>query len=100
LDSESDADAIRFNFLHSHGTALYVVPRGREIGADLEFIRSDLEAEQIAERFFSHSEIVTLRALPLSLRKYAFLLCWTRKEAYIKARGEGLSMHLDQFDVR
>jgi 4'-phosphopantetheinyl transferase len=99
LDSESDADAIRFNLSHSHGTALYAVTRGREIGVDLEFIRSDLEAEQIAERFFSHSENVTLRALPLRLRKYAFFLCWTRKEAYIKARGEGLSMPLDQFDV-
>ena len=97
--SESDADAIRFNLSHSHGKALYAVSRGREIGVDLEFIRGDLEAEQIAERFFSHSEIETLRALPLSLRKHAFFLCWTRKEAYIKARGEGLSLPLDQFDV-
>ena len=64
LVSESGADAIRFNLSHSHGTALYAVTRGREIGVDLEFIRCDLEAEQIAERFFSHSEIVALRALP------------------------------------
>lgn len=99
LVSESDLDAIRFNLSHSHGEALYAVSRGREIGVDLEFIRGDLEAEQIAERFFSHSENETLRALPLSLRRYAFFLCWTRKEAYIKARGEGLSMPLDQFDV-
>jgi 4'-phosphopantetheinyl transferase len=99
LVSESEADAIRFNLSHSHGTALYAVSRGREIGVDLEFIRCDLEAEQIAERFFSHSEIETLRALPPSLRKYAFFLCWTRKEAYIKARGEGLSLALDQFEV-
>jgi 4'-phosphopantetheinyl transferase len=99
LASESDADALRFNLSHSHGKALYAVSRGREIGVDLEFIRDDLESEQIAERFFSHREIETLRALPLSLRKYAFFLCWTRKEAYIKARGEGLSLPLDQFDV-
>ena len=72
LASESGADAIRFNLSHSHGMALYAVTRGREVGVDLEFIRCDLEAEQIAERFFSHSEIVTLRALPPSLRKYAF----------------------------
>jgi 4'-phosphopantetheinyl transferase len=99
LASESGADAIRFNLSHSHGTALYALTRGRELGVDLEFIRCDLEAEQIAERFFSHSEIVALRSLPLAVRKYAFFLCWTRKEAYIKARGEGLSMPLDQFDV-
>jgi 4'-phosphopantetheinyl transferase len=99
LVSESGADKIRFNLSHSHGTALYAVTCGREIGVDLEFIRCDLEAEQIAERFFSRREIVTLRALPLHLRKCAFFLCWTRKEAYIKARGEGLSMPLDQFDV-
>ena len=99
LASEPGADAIRFNLSHSHGTALYAVTRGREVGVDLEFIRCDLEAEQIAERFFSHSEIVALQAVPPSIRKYAFFLCWTRKEAYIKARGEGLSMPLDQFDV-
>ena len=99
LVSESDPDAIRFNLSHSHGEALYAVSRGREIGVDLEFIRGDLETEQIAERFFSHTEIETLRALPLSLRRHAFFLCWTRKEAYIKARGEGLSLPLDQFDV-
>jgi 4'-phosphopantetheinyl transferase len=79
--------------------ALYALTRGRELGVDLELIRCDLEAEQIAERFFSQREIVALRALPPALRRYAFFLCWTRKEAYIKARGEGLSMPLDQFDV-
>jgi 4'-phosphopantetheinyl transferase len=99
LACESGGDAIRFNMSHAHGVALYAVTRGREIGIDLEFIRCDLETEQIAERFFSRSEIAALRALPLSLRKHAFFLCWTRKEAYIKARGEGLSIPLDQFDV-
>jgi 4'-phosphopantetheinyl transferase len=79
--------------------ALYAVARGREVGIDLEFIRRDLEVEQIAERFFSRQEIATLRALPADLRRDAFFLCWTRKEAYIKARGEGLSLPLDQFDV-
>ena len=96
---ESGGDAIRFNMSHSHGVALYAVTRGREVGIDLEFIRRDLEVEQIAERFFSRRETATLRALPADLRKYAFFLCWTRKEAYIKARGEGLSLPLDQFDV-
>lgn len=92
-------DPIRFNVSHSRGMALYAITYGRAVGIDLEYMRSDLEVEQIAERFFSRREIATLRALPASLRRYAFFLCWTRKEAYIKARGEGLSLPLDQFDV-
>jgi len=99
LVHESGEDAIRFNMSHSHGVALYAVARGREVGIDLEFIRRDLEVEQIAERFFSRREIATLRTLPADLRRDAFFLCWTRKEAYIKGRGEGLSLPLDQFDV-
>jgi 4'-phosphopantetheinyl transferase len=96
---EHAGDALRFNMSHSNGVSLYAITRGREIGVDLELIRCDLEVEQIAERFFSHSETVTLRALPTNVQKYAFFLGWTRKEAYIKARGQGLSLPLDQFDV-
>ena len=99
LACESAGNTIHFNMSHSNGVALYAFTRGREIGIDLEFIREDLEVEQLAGRFFSQREIATLRALPVALRKYAFFLCWTRKEAYIKARGEGLSIPLDQFDV-
>jgi 4'-phosphopantetheinyl transferase len=99
LVSESGADEVRFNISHSHGAALYVVTRDREIGVDLELIRDDVEVEQIAERFFSHREIAALHALPADFRRRAFFLCWTRKEAYIKARGEGLSLPLDQFQV-
>jgi len=83
---------------HSRG-ALYAVTRDREVGIDPEFIRRDLEVDQIAERFFSRRETATLRALPTPMREYAFFLCWTRKETYIKARGEGLSLPLDQVDV-
>jgi len=92
-------DPIRFNVSHSRGVALYAITCGREIGIDLECMRSDLEVEQLAERFFSYQEIATLRKLPASMRRSAFFRCWTRKEAYIKARGEGLSLPLDQFDV-
>ncbi len=98
LVQESD-NAIRFYISHSDGVALYAVTRGREVGIDLELIRRGLEIEEIAERFFSPLEIAALRALPTPLRTDAFFLCWTRKEAYIKARGEGLSLPLDQFDV-
>ena len=91
--------SLNFNLAHSHGCVIYAFSRGREVGVDLEFKREGLEAEKIAERFFSPPEIVALRALPLELRRQAFFDCWTRKEAYIKARGDGLSLPLDRFDV-
>ena len=91
--------SINFNLAHSHGLAIYAFSQGRELGVDLEFIRDDLADEKIAERFFSSYEISALRNVPAELRKEAFFNCWTRKEAYIKARGEGLSIPLDEFDV-
>ena len=96
---ERQRGAINFNLAHSHGMALYAFSQGRDLGVDLEFIRKDLADEKIAERFFSPCEIDTLNAVPAELRKEAFFNCWTRKEAYIKARGEGLSLPLDEFDV-
>jgi 4'-phosphopantetheinyl transferase len=99
LARESDGYAIRFSVSHSHGVALYAVTRGREVGIDVERIRSDLEVAEVAERFFSRREVAMLRTLPTEAQRQAFFRCWTRKEAYIKARGEGLSLPLDQFDV-
>jgi 4'-phosphopantetheinyl transferase len=99
LAGESDAHAIHFNVSHSHGVALYAVTRGREVGIDLERIRPGVEVVEIAERFFSPREVAMLQALPTEFQCEAFFRCWTRKEAYIKARGEGLSLPLDQFDV-
>jgi 4'-phosphopantetheinyl transferase len=99
LTSESGREAISFNLSHSHGMALYAVGLARKIGIDLELIRDGPPGEKIAEHFFSTQEILTLRAFPATVQKHAFFLCWTRKEAYIKARGEGLSLPLGQFDV-
>jgi 4'-phosphopantetheinyl transferase len=90
---------LRFNVSHSHELALYAVTYGREIGVDIEYIRTNVSCEEIAERFFSSRERALLRTLPAPLKYDAFFHCWTRKEAYIKARGEGLSLPLDQFDV-
>jgi 4'-phosphopantetheinyl transferase len=90
---------IRFNLSHSSGVGLFAVTRGRELGIDLERIRDEITEEQIAERFFSSSEVTALRALPAGLKVAGFFNCWTRKEAYIKATGKGLSLPLDQFDV-
>jgi 4'-phosphopantetheinyl transferase len=99
LIGHSGADTLHFNMSHSGELALYAIARGREIGVDVEHVREDFASEQIAERFFSPSEVAMLHALPFNMRTRGFFNCWTRKEAYIKARGEGLSLPLDRFDV-
>jgi len=93
------ARSLRFNLSHSHGLALVAVTRGREIGVDIEWVRPGMSDERIAERFFSTGEVRALRKLPERLQDEAFFNCWTRKEAYIKAKGEGLSMPLSDFEV-
>jgi 4'-phosphopantetheinyl transferase len=90
---------LHFNLSHSHGLALYAFALGRELGIDVERIRPEVAQEGIEERYFSAQELRELRALPKEKRSDAFFLCWTRKEAYIKARGEGLYIPLDSFDV-
>jgi 4'-phosphopantetheinyl transferase len=90
---------LRFNLSHSHELALIAISREREIGIDVEMIRSDFASEEIARRYFSLGESDELRRLPAELRTEGFFLCWTRKEAYIKALGNGLHIPLDSFDV-
>ena len=97
--AEPQGSLLHFNLAHSHGRALYAFSIGREVGVDLEFRRVDFAGDQIAERFFSPAEVAVLATVPLELKQQAFFDCWTRKEAYIKARGDGLSMPLDEFDV-
>lgn len=86
-----------FNLTHSHHLALLAVTEQADVGIDVEFIRA--VDDGLAERYFSLSEVAGLRTLPRGLQNEAFFNCWTRKEAYIKARGEGLSLPLDEFDV-
>jgi 4'-phosphopantetheinyl transferase len=90
---------VAFNISHSGGIALLAFTRRREIGVDVEQVRSDFDLEAIARRFFSTHEQTQLSALPPEKRFEAFFRCWTRKEAYIKATGDGLSLPLSQFDV-
>src|SRR5207247_6698768 len=90
---------VRFSISHSHDAALFAVAKGSNVGVDIERIRPRFANEQIAEKFFSESEVKALRALPAELQPEGFFNCWTRKEAYIKARGEGLSLPLRDFDV-
>ena len=89
----------RFNLSHSGSVALLAFSAGGEVGIDVERDDADLARERIPERFFSAAEVRALRALPRALQPRAFLCCWTRKEAFIKARGDGLSLALDSFDV-
>jgi 4'-phosphopantetheinyl transferase len=90
---------LRFNLSSSGDLALFAFARGREVGVDLERIRPELADEAIPEHFFAPSEVATLRALPRDRQPAAFFDCWVRKEAYIKARGLGLSLALDSFAV-
>lgn len=90
---------LRFNLSHSGGRALYALSLDREIGVDLEQITPTTDCELIARHFFSAGEIRDLMSLPAGQRDDAFFTCWTRKEAYIKACGEGLSLALDAFRV-
>ena len=69
------------------------------MGVDVERIRPEVVQETIAEHFFAPREVIVLRALPAPLQATAFFACWTRKEAYIKAKGDGLALPLDQFEV-
>jgi 4'-phosphopantetheinyl transferase len=99
LTQDSLFEDMRFNLSHSGKLALLAVARAREVGVDLEMIRPGLAEEAIPEKFFSPLEVEVLRALPMEQQTEAFFNCWTRKEAYIKARGEGLSIPLHLFDV-
>ena len=99
LATERGADALYFNIAHSHDVALCGVTRGRDIGVDVERVNADVNVDLIAERFFSRREIAALRLLPPERKLTAFFTCWVRKEAYLKARGDGFSMALDSFSV-
>lgn len=90
---------IEFNVSHSGDVALLAFTQGRALGVDVEYVREDFDHETIARRFFSVQEQGQLAAFAPAERYVGFFRCWTRKEAYIKAQGTGLSLPLDQFDV-
>jgi 4'-phosphopantetheinyl transferase len=91
---------LSFNASHSGRAGLFAFASGFDLGVDVELLahaRSD--DDRVAERFFSRREVRTLQACAPAVRAHAFLRCWTRKEAFIKGRGEGLTLPLQDFDV-
>jgi len=99
LDDKTLAGELCFNLSHCAGIGLCAFTRSRAVGIDVERLCPGGIDWQIGEGFFSRKEMAALRALPEDQQDEGFFNCWTRKEAYIKARGEGLSILLDSFDV-
>jgi len=96
---ENAARSLRFNVSNSGDLAAYAFTIGCEIGVDIERHRALHDFENIARRFFSPQETAELLELPDAEKTAAFFHCWSRKEAYIKAMGGGLSIPLDSFQV-
>lgn len=95
----AEANAIDFNLSHSGTLAVVAITTNCPIGVDIEEIRPVSDMQEIAKRFFCPEEANEVLSLPLDERERAFFCCWTRKEAYIKAIGDGLSTPLDSFCV-
>lgn len=92
-------EALQFNVSHSAGRALLAFARTARIGVDLERIRPELARDGIAAAAFSAGERAELARLPAAEREAAFFACWSRKEAFVKATGEGIGYGLEAFDV-
>ena len=99
LTPDQNQSDLRFNLSHSDELALFAFTMGRDIGVDVERIRPDRSTRGIAESFFAPREVAALFALSNDQHTAAFFRCWTRKEAYIKAKGTGMSIPLDSFAV-
>jgi len=95
--ARSDLSWLRFNLSNTHGLVAIAVTRDRDVGVDVEDTERRGETVEIADHFFSAREVASLRALPAAAQRSRFFDYWTLKEAYIKARGLGLAIPLDQF---
>jgi len=99
LRHEPGEIALHFNVSHSSGTGLIAITCDREVGVDIQRVRAAIAMMQIAEHFLSPMEVRAVSALPELARYDMFYRCWTRKEAYAKARGVGLSLNMQGFAV-
>src|SRR5574341_1468311 len=90
---------VQFNLSHSNEMALVAVTRRGEVGVDIEYVKENFEFQEIAEQFFTAKEVAAMRTLPAELQRQAFFKCWTSKEAFLKAKGTGLSGKLDEVEI-
>lgn len=90
---------VQFNMSHSRDVMLVAVAHGRRVGVDIEHIDEPGDVRRITARFLSPRDRDAIERLPADRQREAFLRCWTRKEAYMKARGDGISRPLDDFEV-
>jgi len=94
-----DGKNISFNVSHSHGKAIIAIGLDRNIGIDIEKIRSDVEFEKLSKRYFSDTENKALMQCEHVIRAETFYTIWTRKEALVKAIGKGIAFGLKEFEV-
>jgi 4'-phosphopantetheinyl transferase len=99
VQRQADTGMLRFNLAHSGEWLLFALARDRELGVDVEQHRTMSDALQIARRFFAPPEVEALEALDPALHHDTFFRVWTRKEAIVKATGQGISAGLDRFAV-
>jgi 4'-phosphopantetheinyl transferase len=99
LDGPANPAGLRFNLAHSHGAAVVAVTQGRPVGVDVERVRPEADLGGLVRTCFAPEEQDEFWSLPESVRPRAFFAGWTRKEAFLKATGEGLGRPLDSFAV-
>jgi 4'-phosphopantetheinyl transferase len=99
LASPDARKRLEFNLSHSHEVTLIAVTQAREVGVDVEWVKEDFAFHEVAERFFTAREVTALNSLPRNLQRKAFYKCWTSKEAFLKAKGTGLSGEFDEVEI-
>jgi 4'-phosphopantetheinyl transferase len=99
LAGSTTSAELQFNMAHSEDLALVAVARGASVGIDLERVRALEDAGDLVERFFSSRENAQFKSLPDGQKPLAFFNLWTRKEAWLKATGEGIAHQLSTVEV-
>lgn len=99
VDDVMNPRDLRFNLSHTADHGLLATAWGREVGVDIEQVHAQVDIEGIAARFFAPGEVQRLSQVAQADRREASFGCWTRKEAFLKALGEGIPDRLAAFEV-